>query len=70
MWCAVDFEAWDRDHALLTEFGYSLVRWPGGDAEPGEERGHLIVHERRGYRSTYVAQYRDVRTLISARAVG
>ncbi|KAH9951611.1 hypothetical protein B0H21DRAFT_183121 [Amylocystis lapponica] len=56
-WLAVDFEAWDRDHTLLTEFGWSLVRWDAG--APVEEAGHLVVRERRGYRSTYVAQYRD-----------
>ncbi|TFY50932.1 hypothetical protein EVJ58_g10826 [Rhodofomes roseus] len=28
-WLAIDFEAWDRDHSLLTEYGWSLVRWEG-----------------------------------------
>ncbi|KAF9821138.1 hypothetical protein IEO21_00746 [Rhodonia placenta] len=63
-WCAIDFEAWDRDHKLLTEFGWSLVRWEGDDNADGEkklieEEGHLIVKERRGYTNTYVPQYRD-----------
>jgi hypothetical protein len=62
VWCAIDFEAWDRDHTLLTEFGWSLVRWENG--EEVEERGHLIVKERRGYQNTYVHQWRDVRILI------
>ena len=30
-WCAMDFEAWDRDHSLLTEFGWSAARWPAGE---------------------------------------
>jgi hypothetical protein len=57
-WFALDFEAWDRDHSLLTEFGWSAMRWE--DGREISELGHLIVKERRGYTSTYVRQWRDV----------
>ncbi|KAI0053569.1 hypothetical protein FA95DRAFT_1674104 [Auriscalpium vulgare] len=55
VWCAIDFEAWDRDHTLLTEFGWSLVLWENG--EEVEEMGHLLVKEHQNYTSTYVQQY-------------
>jgi hypothetical protein len=58
-WFALDFEAWDRDHSLLTEFGWSATRWE--DGRKISELGHIIVKERRGYTSTYVRQWRDVR---------
>ncbi|KAI0921070.1 hypothetical protein AcW2_006160 [Taiwanofungus camphoratus] len=56
-WCALDFEAWDRDHTVLTEFGWSLVRWENEEAV--EEMGHLIVKEHKGFTNTYVDQHRD-----------
>ncbi|KAI0005020.1 hypothetical protein BJV74DRAFT_319238 [Russula compacta] len=46
VWCAVDFEAWDMDHHVITEFGWSTLRWV--DGEPVEDMGHLIVAEHRG----------------------
>ncbi|RPD67192.1 hypothetical protein L226DRAFT_529578 [Lentinus tigrinus ALCF2SS1-7] len=56
-WCAMDFEAWDRDHTLLTEFGWRLVRWV--DEQPVKEHGHLIVKERRQYTQHYVPNNRE-----------
>ncbi|KDR83650.1 hypothetical protein GALMADRAFT_86044 [Galerina marginata CBS 339.88] len=57
IWCALDFEAWERDHTVLTEFGWSLVSWK--DGIPVEDRGHLIVEEARKYtNSQYVPDYR------------
>ncbi|KAI6163017.1 hypothetical protein EDD17DRAFT_1693935 [Pisolithus thermaeus] len=56
-WCALDFEAWDRDHTLLTEFGWSTVRWDCGSKV--EEQGHLIVKERRYYTNSFVSNNRD-----------
>ncbi|KAH9999883.1 hypothetical protein BJV77DRAFT_975193 [Russula vinacea] len=47
VWCAVDFEAWDMDHTVITEFGWSTLRWING--EPFEDMGHLIVGKHRGY---------------------
>ena len=66
-WCAMDFEAWDRDHTLLTEFGWSVARWPaaglsGAPGPPEVECGHLIVKERRHYTQTYVANNKEVRS--------
>ncbi|KAI6034344.1 hypothetical protein BKA83DRAFT_4188596 [Pisolithus microcarpus] len=49
--------AWDRDHTLLTEFGWSTVRWDQGSRI--EEQGHLIVKERRYYTNTFVSNNRD-----------
>lgn len=68
-WLAVDFEAWDRDHTVLTEFGWSLVKWEkknkgeGVAVEGVEERGHLIVQQHRKYTQTYVPNNRDVSML-------
>ncbi|KAI0650785.1 hypothetical protein C8Q79DRAFT_901946 [Trametes meyenii] len=56
-WCAVDFEAWDMDHTLLTEFGWSLVRWADG-GRLAREDGHLIVKEHRSYSQKYVPDHR------------
>ena len=59
-WLAVDLEAWERDHTMLLEFGWSLVRW---DQAANEicETGHLIIKERMGYHNTtFVAGNRDV----------
>ena len=65
-WCAVDFEAWDRDHALLLEFGWRAARWPRSGAaqpepEPETDHGHLVVRERRHYSQTYVPNNKEVR---------
>jgi len=56
-WLAIDFEAWDRDHAVLLEFGYSSVQWR--DGQKIEERGHLIVKEHTKYYNTYVPNFRQ-----------
>jgi hypothetical protein len=64
VWCAVDFEAWDRDHRIITEFGWSMVSW--NDGEPVEEMGHLIVAKHRPYRNIYIPEYRKVSCLSSS----
>lgn len=62
-WCALDFEAWERDHTVLTEFGYSFVKWK--DGVKIENKGHLIVEEARKYtNSQYVPDYRYVSVLL------
>ena len=58
-WLAIDFEAWDRDHTVLLEFGYSSVQWC--DGEKIEDNGHLIVKEHKKYFNTYVSNFREVR---------
>lgn len=58
VWCAVDFEAWDMDHRVITEFGWSTLRWVGG--EPVQDMGHLIVGKHRGYTNHYVPENRRV----------
>ncbi|KAJ6539439.1 hypothetical protein B0H19DRAFT_1179101 [Mycena capillaripes] len=42
-WFALDFEDWERDHSITTEFGYSSVHWEGGTEV--KECGHLTVKE-------------------------
>jgi len=57
---AVDFEAWERDHTLITEFGWSSIRFDS-DGQQIEEKGHLMVEEARGYvNSVYVKDCRYV----------
>lgn len=60
VWCSLDFEAWDRDHSILTEVGWSLVRWENG--KEVLENGHLIVKEYQTFTNTYVPQHRNVGT--------
>ena len=55
----MDFEQWERDSTMTTEFGYSLTKWEDGTAVG--ERGHYVVKEYRGYRNgQYVQDNRDV----------
>ncbi|TBU32800.1 hypothetical protein BD311DRAFT_749753 [Dichomitus squalens] len=56
-WLAMDFEAWDREHTLLKEFGWSLVQWTGDEQK--KEHGHLVVKERRHFSQTYVPNHQD-----------
>jgi hypothetical protein len=63
IWCALDFEAWELDHTVLTEFGWSFVGWDNGIGV--EEHGHLIVDEARTYtNSQYVPDHRYVSFII------
>lgn len=58
----MDFEAWERDHTVLTEFGWSLAGWKDGTFI--ENCGHFIVEEARTYtNSQYVPDYRYVSLL-------
>lgn len=66
-WMACDFEAWDRDHTMITEFGWSTVRWE--DGKEVQEQGHLVVDERKYYRSTYVPNNKEVRENVLFRDV-
>ncbi|KAI0832389.1 hypothetical protein BC628DRAFT_1310050 [Trametes gibbosa] len=56
-WLALDFEAWDMDHTLLTEFGWSVARWEDGALV--REDGHLVVKEHRTYTQHYVPNHRE-----------
>src|SRR5258707_301503 len=58
VWCTVDFEAWDMDHRMITEFGWSTVRWIGG--EKIEDMGHMIVAKHRGYTNHFVPEHKRV----------
>jgi hypothetical protein len=59
VWCALDFEAWELDHTVLTEFGWRLFGWKDGKAT--EDAGHLIVEEHQNYRnSKYIPEHRFV----------
>ena len=64
VWCALDFESWERDHTVLTEFGWSLLGWKDGTKV--EECGHLIVEEAKRYtNSQYVPDFRYVSAYIN-----
>ena len=56
IWCAVDFEALDRVHRVITEFGWSTLSW--NDGEPVEDMGHLIVDQHRTYTNQYIPESR------------
>lgn len=59
-WLAVDFEAWEREHTMITEFGWSAIYWDES-ANEVEEKGHLIVREYERYTNgTYVPEHRWV----------
>ncbi|KAJ7781141.1 hypothetical protein B0H16DRAFT_1497209 [Mycena metata] len=56
-WCSIDFEAWERDHSAITEFGYSSLHWDDGAAV--EASGHFTVKEHAMYTNgTYVPENR------------
>ncbi|KAG6866438.1 hypothetical protein C0991_003956 [Blastosporella zonata] len=57
VWCALDFEAWEYDHSVITEFGWRLVGWQ--DGVEYQKNGHIIVDEHQKYRnSQYVPEHR------------
>ncbi|KAG6873754.1 hypothetical protein C0995_011573 [Termitomyces sp. Mi166 len=57
VWCAIDFEAWEYDHSVITEFGWRLVGWK--DGKEHREATHVIVDEHQKYRnSKYVPEHR------------
>lgn len=59
VWCAIDFEAWERDHTVLTEVGWSFSGWKDGVQVEGRE--HLIVEEAKKFtNSQYVPDHRYV----------
>ena len=63
-WIAIDFEGWEMDHTLITEYGWSRVSW--NENTETTENGHCIVEEHRKYQNTnYVMGNRDVRLLLS-----
>ncbi|PBK72698.1 hypothetical protein ARMSODRAFT_953098 [Armillaria solidipes] len=57
VWCAIDFEGWEMEHTMITEFGWSIIRWENG--KEVEDHGHLQIKEALGYRNgKYVADNR------------
>ena len=68
VWCAVDFEAWDLDHRVITEFGWSTVSW--NDGELVEDMGHLIVAKHRTFTNHYVPENRRVSWFSSSSSTG
>jgi len=50
VFCAIDFESWERDHKTITEFGYRLVGWK--DGKQVEDCGHWIVKGHMQYQNT------------------
>ncbi|THH08648.1 hypothetical protein EW145_g2569 [Phellinidium pouzarii] len=57
-WLAIDFEAWEMQHSVVTECGWSYLRWDGN--EEVEKHGHYIVKEHMTYTNgKYVPNARD-----------
>ncbi|THV08439.1 hypothetical protein K435DRAFT_740525 [Dendrothele bispora CBS 962.96] len=57
-WLAIDFEGWERDHTVITEFGWSALHWENG--QEILEDGHLIIEENKRYTNgTFVRDNRD-----------
>ncbi|KAH8813461.1 hypothetical protein DL96DRAFT_1535635 [Flagelloscypha sp. PMI_526] len=53
-WLALDFEAWEKDHTCITEFGYSSLSFSstvGVEGRRANDVGHFIVKERQQYRN-------------------
>ncbi|EKM80129.1 hypothetical protein AGABI1DRAFT_73024 [Agaricus bisporus var. burnettii JB137-S8] len=48
-WCAIDFEAWEYEHTLITEVGYSILRWDKETGEEIRENGHWVVQGTKQY---------------------
>ncbi|KZW04229.1 hypothetical protein EXIGLDRAFT_635710 [Exidia glandulosa HHB12029] len=46
-WIAIDFEGWELDHTVITEFGYSQLTWI--DGEPCVEGGHSVPEKNAQY---------------------
>ena len=58
----MDFEAWERGHEVITEFGYCSYRFDSTTGEPVPNgQGHWVVSENDHYRNgTFVPDNRDV----------
>ena len=48
---SIDIEAWQYEHNMITEFGWSIIRWK--DDYQIRERGHFIVKEHESYTNGY-----------------
>lgn len=60
VWLAIDFEAWEMDHTVMTEFGWSAINWE--DGREVNQQGHLILRENVTYHNgKYVPDHREVR---------
>ena len=58
-WFSIDIEAWEMDHTVVTECGWSCLRWDG-EMEI-TDRGHYIVKENAIYKNgKYVPNAREV----------
>lgn len=60
-WIAIDFEAWEMENSMITEFGWTMVKWDEqGNMGPVED-GHFIVKEYNAYRNgKYVPDEKQV----------
>lgn len=56
-WIAADFEAWERDHTVITEFGFAELKWspvddrqqsPSTDAKPQNGTRSSVAPKARG----------------------
>jgi hypothetical protein len=65
-WLAMDFEAWEREHTVVTEFGWASIHVQDGDDI--REQGHLKLRYGNTvyYNGTYVPNHREVRRVTYA----
>ncbi|EJD01095.1 uncharacterized protein FOMMEDRAFT_141811 [Fomitiporia mediterranea MF3/22] len=57
-WLAIDIEAWEMDHSVVTECGWSYLRWDGETEIT--DRGHYVVKENAIYTNgKYVPNARE-----------
>ncbi|KAJ7146133.1 hypothetical protein C8R44DRAFT_8205 [Mycena epipterygia] len=58
VWCAMDFECWERENSAITEFGYSSLYW--NDGQEVADHKHFTVKEHQTLRNgQYVPENRE-----------
>ncbi|KAF7332087.1 hypothetical protein MKEN_00089200 [Mycena kentingensis (nom. inval.)] len=52
VWCALNIAAWERDHTVLSDAGWSSISWDDAGAEVAQN-GHCVVAKNQTYRKTH-----------------
>ncbi|KAF7301750.1 hypothetical protein MIND_00740600 [Mycena indigotica] len=50
VWCALNIDAWERDHTVISDVGWTWLRWDSGSEML--RRGHLVVTKNQTYAAT------------------
>ncbi|KAI5124911.1 hypothetical protein M0805_007339 [Coniferiporia weirii] len=59
-WLAIDFEAWEMEHSVITECGWSYFRSDTGNVDEVNKHGHYVVKENTIYTNgKYVPNARE-----------